>query len=285
MASKQTSNRVSDRLSSTLFVAALAHGVVILGVTFAGDPSAATDDAPPLSVTLLVDGPAPAESDAELLAARNALGGGPESDVLRPTTMLSADAPASQLGETFGADAEHARPREAAPEVEQLVTRSSQDQRIQAVPEATESPAPVPMRAANLLSQQADASLAAELDTVVRDADGDDGGDSGPSTREAVVAAYLVGWRQRIERIGTANFPRDYFRQGEQPEHPVLEVAIGADGQLKDIVVQRSSGNAGLDQAALQILRMAAPFDALPPEVLATRNELRVVYEWDFTAQ
>ena len=30
---------IADRLSSTLFVVALAHGVVILGVTFANGPA------------------------------------------------------------------------------------------------------------------------------------------------------------------------------------------------------------------------------------------------------
>jgi protein TonB len=285
LASNIGTTSVADRLSSTLFVAALAHGIVILGVTFAGDPFAESADAPPLNVTLLVDAAAPKDSDAELLASRNALGGGHEDSSGRPTTMLSAQQPFTQLGEIFGADLEHARPREAAPELEQLATRSPRDQRIQAVPEATESPAPVPMRAAALLNQAVPQSLAAELDAVLRNANVDDAdAPTGPSARESLVAAYLVGWRQRVEKIGTANFPRDYLGTGELPSRPVLEVAIGAEGQLEEIVVRRSSGNVGLDQAALQILRMAAPFDPLPPAVLADRKVLRVVYEWDFSA-
>ena len=276
---------VADRLSSTLFVAALAHGVVILGVTFTGDPFSAGDETPPLSVTLLVDADAPAESEAELLASRNALGGGPVDDSNRPTTLLSADAPLTQAGEAFGADPSHARPREAAPEAQQVATSSPQERRIQAVPDATDSPATEPLRAAALLDQPVPKTLAAELDDTLRSGNSDDGADqNGPSARRSIVAAYLVGWRQKIERIGTANFPREYLLQGEPAAKPVLEVEIGADGDLQEIVVRKSSGSTGLDQAALQILRMAAPFAPLPPEILTDRDSLRVVYEWDFSS-
>jgi protein TonB len=61
-------------------------------------------------------------------------------------------------------------------------------------------------------------------------------------------------------------------------------VAIGPDGNLEDIVVRRSSGDTTLDQAALQILRMAAPFEPLPPSILAEYTVLRFAYEWDFNA-
>jgi protein TonB len=59
-------------------------------------------------------------------------------------------------------------------------------------------------------------------------------------------------------------------------------VVIGADGRLKDIVVRRSSGNAALDQAALTILRLAAPFEPLPDKIRAEYDALRFAYEWDF---
>jgi protein TonB len=65
---------------------------------------------------------------------------------------------------------------------------------------------------------------------------------------------------------------------------PTLEVVIAADGRLDDIVVRRSSGDTALDQAALKILRLAAPFPPLPPSIREHYDVLRFAYEWDFAA-
>ena len=60
-------------------------------------------------------------------------------------------------------------------------------------------------------------------------------------------------------------------------------MAIGAEGHLEEIVVRRSSGDRMLDQAALKILRLAAPFEPLPSSILAEYDVLRFAYEWDFS--
>ena len=65
-------------------------------------------------------------------------------------------------------------------------------------------------------------------------------------------------------------------------DNPTLEVAIDAEGRLVDIVIRQSSGNTTIDQAALSILRLAAPFEPLPPAVRAEYDVLRFAYEWDF---
>ncbi len=46
--------------------------------------------------------------------------------------------------------------------------------------------------------------------------------------------------------------------------------------------MRRSSGDKALDQAALKILRLAAPFDPLPPNIRKDYDVLRFAYEWDF---
>jgi protein TonB len=143
---------IADRLSSTIFVAALAHGVVILGVTFAPEPPTRPEGLPSLNVTLLVDTETnEAPEKAELLASTNALGGGGDDDSSRPTTTLAADHPLTQVGDPLGADLVDALPRDQAPQSEQLATRAASDRQIQSVPDATDSSAPVPMRAAALI--------------------------------------------------------------------------------------------------------------------------------------
>ena len=105
-----------------------------------------------------------------------------------------------------------------------------------------------------------------------------------PSTRQSGLAEYLDSWRRRVERIGTANYPEEFL--GDlSVGRPTLEVVIGADCRLQNIVVRRSSGDKALDQAALKILRIAAPFEPLPDAIRVDYDVLRFAYEWDFSAR
>jgi protein TonB len=277
---------IADRLSSTLFVAALAHGVVILGITFTTDPLPAGDSLIPLNVTLLIDSGA-TESDErhELLAERDHEGAGSLDDEgHRPTRALTADQPLARLGDPTGGDLDDGTPRERAPSPEQLVTQRPSSTRVDVLPDTTETPTPLPMKAATLIPELAPQTLATELDAEAALPPSETPADiSSPSASESALAAYLVGWRQRVERIGTANFPDRFLERGSHFGRPTLEVAIGPRGNLEEIVVRRSSGNGSLDQAALKILRMAAPFEPLPPTITAEYKVLRFAYEWDFS--
>jgi protein TonB len=273
-----------DRLSSTLFVAVLAHGIVILGVTFAPGPASEPSEVSTLNVTLLVDTDSAetAARDAEMLASQNQAGGG-NDDSPRPTRTLTAENPLNQQGEPLGVDTRTAEALAAAAPVDQLVTRGESNRQIEAVPDTTDTPAPVPMTAAALLQQSATATLAAEVDLEASTASNDDSDIDSPSTRESAQAAYIVGWRQRVERIGTANFPRDFLARGAATTQPVVQVTISADGRLNNAVLTRSSGDANLDQATLTILDLAGPFEPLPDAILAEASVVQFEYEWYFT--
>lgn len=276
----------ADRLSSTLFIAGLAHGLVILGVTFTAEPAPESAELPSLNVTLVVDtaeADAPAD-DSRFLADRNMAGGGRAAEGKRPTTTLAAEHPRTQLGDPRGADLADAAPREQAPEADRLTSRDSAERRTRAEPKATDEAADVPRKAAALIHQTAPQTLAAELDLRAEQPDMDDPSRlSSPSTRESAMAAYLVDWRRRVERIGTANFPAGFLNAAPNIGRPTLEVAIDRQGHLEDIVVRTSSGDRSLDQAALDILRLAAPFEPLPEAITAEHELLRFAYEWDFS--
>jgi periplasmic protein TonB len=278
--------RLDDRLGSTLFLAALVHGVVILGVTFTAATMDDSGPLPSLNVTLVLDKgrvDSPPE-DADFIANRDQRGAGRGAEGPRPTTMLAAAQPVTQLGDPLGADLTDGTPRELAPSAEQLVTREASPDRVQAEPQPTDAPAAVPQRAAALVEQNAPQTSAAELDLrAVLTAQYDDSPLASPSARQSALAEYLSGWRRRVERIGTANYPEQLLA-GLNPGRPTLEVVIGADGQLEDIVVRSSSGDKALDQAALRILRLAAPFEPLPEVIREDYGVLRFAYEWDFFA-
>ena len=277
----------ADRLSSTLFLAALAHGVLILGVTFTGPSPLESKAMPSLKVTLVVDTNRldEAPSDAEWLAQANLDGGGAPRDGLRPTTTLVAEEPMTALGDPSAADAADAKPREAAPTADEIVTRSPSERQIAAVPKAAEATAAETETRAALLDRSAAETLALEIDDVAAlPATDDPDLAAAPSTRESILAAYLDTWRRRVERIGTLNFPAT-LRERKNVGRPLLEVAIDENGALTDIVVRRSSGDGALDQAALTILQLAAPFDPLPPEIRSQYAVLRFAYEWDFSGR
>lgn len=276
-----------ERLGSTLFLAALVHGVVILGVTFTA-VSTGDDVAPSLNVTLVLDTQREelAADTADFISNRDQLAAGQAARGLRPTSALSADQPTTQLGDPLGADAADGTPRDEAPSAEQLVSRGSGGDPVPELPQPTDAPAPTRQLAAALVQQAAPQTTALEIGLRAELPGGSDDARTllaTPSTRQSGLAEYLDNWRRRVERIGTANYPTALLGN-IHAGRPTLEVVIAADGRLDDIVVRRSSGDTALDQAALKILRLAAPFPPLPPEIRKDYDVLRFAYEWDFAA-
>jgi len=102
------------------------------------------------------------------------------------------------------------------------------------------------------------------------------------NTREARIATYLSAWKNKVEQVGTLNFPFAASATADNM-YPVLEVAIAADGRLREVVVRISSGRRDLDQAAMEILRLAAPFQPFPESLGAEYDVLRFAYEWRFS--
>lgn len=279
----------SDRLGSTLFVAALLHGVAILGITFTAVSFDDDRSLPSLNVTLVVDTDREelVAEDADYLSNRNQVRAGRAADGLRPTSALSAEQLVTQTGDTLGADLLDGTPRDRTPSAEQLVSRGASSERVDALPQPTDDAADKPMTAAALVERLAPQTTAMELSLRAELPGGADDARTlvaTPSTRQSGLAEYLDSWRRRVERIGTANYPEEFL--GDlSVGRPTLEVVIGADGRLQNIVVRRSSGDKALDQAALKILRLAAPFEPLPDAIRVDYDVLRFAYEWDFSAR
>jgi protein TonB len=275
----------TDRLGSTLFLAALVHGIIILGVTFT---VTSFDDkaVPSLNVTLVVDTDHE-ELDvdtADFLANRNERGAGQAAQGLRPTTALSSDATLTQPGDPFGTAASDGTPHDSTPSAEQLVTRGDSPDSVTAQPQPTDEAAATLQKAAALYHETGPQTTAVELGPRAELPNGRDDARTllaTPSTRQSGLAEYLDGWRHRVERIGTANYPVELLGD-PNAGRPTLEVVIDKSGRLDDIVVRRSSGDKALDQAALKILRLAAPFEPLPESITKDYDVLRFAYEWDF---
>ncbi|MGH8454767.1 MAG: energy transducer TonB [Nevskiales bacterium] len=130
--------------------------------------------------------------------------------------------------------------------------------------------------------QAGDAAAGAEQEpTTQTPSDDSPRAGMGLSTRASRQAAYRETWRQRVERAGSVNFPWSALAMG-QPKSLTLLVAVRADGAVTQARVLRSSGLPMLDQAALDILRLAGPFPPFPENLRQEASELSFAYKWEF---
>jgi periplasmic protein TonB len=104
----------------------------------------------------------------------------------------------------------------------------------------------------------------------------------GARTQGALEAQYLDAWRQRIERVGTANFPEEAKRQGLFGT-VMVTVAVRADGSVEKIDIDRSSGSPILDAAVERIVQLASPFKAFPDALHKEADILHITRNWSFT--
>ena len=102
-------------------------------------------------------------------------------------------------------------------------------------------------------------------------------------TREHAYAAYMEAWREKVERIGNLNYPQEARRLGLSGSLS-LDVALNADGTVADILLRRSSGEKVLDEAAVRIVELAAPFDEFPPSIRAEIDILHIERTWQFSS-
>lgn len=94
-------------------------------------------------------------------------------------------------------------------------------------------------------------------------------------------AYYLNSWRRKVERIGQLNYPQQARAEGIGGSLRLL-VAIAPDGALNDVRVLQTSGHKLLDDAALRIVRLAAPYAPFPPAMKATTDILEIERTWRF---
>lgn len=97
----------------------------------------------------------------------------------------------------------------------------------------------------------------------------------------ADFAYYLRSWRRKVERIGQLNYPRQAQRQGIVGSLRLL-VVLSADGALQSARVLESSGHRVLDEAALGIVRLAAPYAPFSPSMREAADVLEIERTWQF---
>jgi protein TonB len=168
---------------------------------------------------------------------------------------------------------------ESTPEVEAPVAQASPQKR-QPKPKIVTRPLPT---AAQLITRSfAMASLNAELQQKLElRARWPRRKFISANTKEFRFAAYMEAWRAKVERVGNINYP-DEARRNDLSGSLLLDVAINPDGSVREITVRRTSGQQVLDDAAVRIVELAAPFARFPDEFLKEIDILHVTRTWKF---
>jgi protein TonB len=285
-AAKAPAITASDRFGFTLFVSAVVNAVVVLGVTFAPlDPSDNEEIAPTLEVILVPTRSERAPDEADFLAQSSQVGSGEAEDKRRPstptpspiTTADTSSAPAfmPQL---------KAQPKPENLERE-LMTAHESDWTIpskkQEQPEIPEIKTPT---AAELVQRgEQIARLSAELSEQMELYAKRPRNKflSAANAKEYKYAAYISDWERKVEKVGSINFPDEAKRRNIKGDL-ILDVAIQPDGTIADVQIRRSSGNRVLDDAALRIVHLAAPYAAFPAGFRKEFDILHITRTWEF---
>lgn len=221
-----------------------------------------------------------APDKAEVLAQANLDGGGNTEQAVRARTPLPPQ-PTRQQGDAL-LDAK--RRAEAVSPRPQTLTAARSAVALPTAPAQEAAPEPShPQTGLDLLdSAAAMARLEAQIERDLQEyARRPRRKSIGARAKEYRYAQYVEDWRQKIERIGTLNYPE--AARGKLYGSLMVTVIIRADGQVEAVDIVRSSGHAILDDAARRIIQLASPFAPFPPDIRADTDLLEITRTWTFT--
>ena len=272
-----------ERFGFTVFLSVCAHAIIILGVGFTYLEELNSEAA--LEITMAQYRSELVPEDADFLAQENQTGSGTGDAATAPSTPFESDFYDDQIQEVL--------PIPQAPEIvndvelQDIAVISSLDdddlvsQQLDEVdPEREET-----------LSEEstpdelslAIASLQAQLD-LRREAYAKRPRKytiSSASTKKSHDALYLDNWRRRIEAVGNINYPEQARRQQLYGSLRML-VALLPNGEVANIQILQSSGHSILDQSAIEIVNLAAPFQPFPEAMRAEADILEIIRTWRF---
>ncbi len=276
--------RPTDPIGFTLAVAAAIHLLLIMGIGFEVERNAPSAPDRTLDVTIVQpqQKPKPPEK-ADFLANASQQGATEHKGHIRPTAPASLPTPAKPQKATQELVRSGSMTAEAKPTQKILSQKKHQIKQPSRKLKA-QVQAPKKTNIAQLLSstRQEISRLTLELDENTRHAANRPRHKAiNASTQEYIYASYLTTWRKKVERIGNLNYP-DEAKRNKLYGDLLLHVAVRADGSVKKIRVVHSSGHKLLDDAAIRIVRLAAPFAAFPPEIRKQVDILDITRTWQF---
>lgn len=260
------------------------HAFIVLGISFDIDLTHTPAPERTLDITLVpTNKPKQENEKPDFLAQATQQGGGEEISKARPS---------SPLGNLAATPKPKAAPElkpsgtvKPQPKKQATVMTQEKPSQHQAVNTRTDIKAPQQNDLAQIL-----ASTQKEIDRLTAELDNRSLAASkhprrkaiNASTQEYLYASYLDTWRKKVERVGNLNYP-DEARRNKLYGSLLMHVAIRADGSLESVRLVRSSKHKVLDDAAIRIVRAAAPFAPFPPNMRKKVDVLDITRTWKFS--
>jgi protein TonB len=278
---------LQTRFQFALVVSFLLHLLVIVGVTARmPERSLPSKAMPQLEVVLVNSRSTTAPPQPDVLAQANLDGGGTVESERRaksPLPLVPRDTPKPDVSvETRQVQRREqeaprvmTQSRDPAPAVAQPDAKSTAESQ----PEPVQTPSAVDIVNRSMELARLEAQIAKNWDSYQKRPRRKF---IGARAQEFRFARYVEDWRAKIERVGTLNYPaaaRDQRIFGTLQ----LTVAIRADGTVETVEINRPSGQKILDEAALRIVGLAAPFAAFPPDIAHDTDILSITRTWSFT--
>jgi len=268
-------------LAGAMIFSVAFHAFALFGVALVlPDPRSAIDFIQPLQVVLVNAKSKSRPAKAEALAQANLDGGGNTAEDRRAKSPL----PAIRDDRQFAPEQAAKRVAQLEEESKRMLVRLKSDHKV-AQPELKKRQSSDARSGEDLIQKS--------LEILRLEAQIDKNWDAyqkmprrkfiGARTQEYRFAQYIEDWRIKVERIGNLNYPEQARRQGIFGSLR-LSVSINADGSLGPIEVSKSSGNRILDAAAMRIVKLAAPYAPLPPDIRKDTDILVITRTWTFTS-
>ena len=276
----ETGFDTQKRFRNAVFAAIAVHAVLILAINFNAHTAAKSTRAQ-IEVTLATRPSATAPADARNIAEANQEGSGNDAkrnqiSTANPlqTDTLVAQPPGSQVQQEKSALQRDTLTTRAAAQQQMATQPMDQVSQEASVEGISPQASPFNQEFAGVQAELRDETRTDVAQPRVRRL-------TASSAKQSVDAAYLLDWRRRLEAVGNQYYPQASVRYGLYGDLRML-VVIRSDGSLEDIQILESSGYAVLDEAAIKIVRMAAPYSPFPPELKATTDKLEIVRTWHF---
>jgi len=272
---------LTSRLSAAMTLSVALHAFALFGVALVlPEPANLANMMTPLQVVLVNSKSKTRPDKADALAQANLDGGGNTAEDRQAKTSL----PTISDDQQFTPEQVARRVAELEQESKRLMTRMKGDYTVAQ---------PAPKKEQTSANRSGDDLVQRSLEIARLEAQISKNMDIyqklprrkfiGARTQEYRFAQYIEDWRIKVERIGNLNYPEEARRQQLYGKLQ-LSVSIRSDGSLESIEVSRSSGHRILDAAAMRIVKLAAPYSSLPPEITKDTDILTIVRTWTFTS-
>ena len=306
-----------DRIGLTISIAILIHALIVFGISFTKEDRPSTRINTMEIVLINQETKKPEESN--VLAQKNLEGGGETEEVLEPSTSIKPNLSKSseqiieqpniqdQLLQNYDIETSKTEIPEILDinkeNIETIATENIENEIIDLVSEkqkpdfvyekldetntekkiAKKTPPPIIPTSDELLSNSfeiASSNIEVRREMIEKTKRPRKKFISA-STKEYEYAAYMDAWRRKVERVGNLNYPEE-AKELNLSGSLQLDVALNKDGTINQITIRRSSGEKVLDDAAIRIVELAAPYAKFPKNIENQIDILHILRTWQF---